>query len=206
MKLSKIKYFNIFFRYKKEDLESIVFTNNQYNENVIFDIAIIFGGVSMIPYRLDAAINLYNSKKVKKILVSGGIGFLSLDRKNREAHKMQEYLLINGVKKEDIIIEDKSRNTYENIIKSSIILKESYNLENIKIILITSDFHLKRCMELMKKNTSVKDPYGIGIKDGKNDLENWHSYSKGRKNIRVEAILLTYYAKKNKIADLEIEM
>lgn len=206
MKLSKIKYFNIFFRYKKEDLESIVFTNNQYNENVIFDIAIIFGGVSMIPYRLDAAINLYNNKKVKKILVSGGIGFLSLDRKNKEAHKMQEYLLINGVKKEDIIIEDKSRNTYENIIKSSIILKESYNLENIKIILITSDFHLKRCMELMKKNTSVKDPYGIGIKDGKNDLENWHSYSKGRKNIRVEAILLTYYAKKNKIADLEIEM
>lgn len=206
MKLSKIKYFDIFFKYKKEDLESIVFTNNQYNENVIFDIAIIFGGVSMIPYRLDAAINLYNNKKVKKILVSGGIGFLSLDRKNREAHKMQEYLLINGVKKEDIIIEDKSRNTYENIIKSSSILKESYNLENIKIILITSDFHLKRCMELMKKNTSVKDPYGIGIKDGKNDLENWHSYSKGRKNIRVEAILLTYYAKKNKIADLEIEM
>lgn len=206
MKLSKIKYFNIFFRYKKEDLESIVFTNNQYNENVIFDIAIIFGGVSMIPYRLDAAINLYNNKKVKKILVSGGIGFLSLDRKNREAHKMQKYLLINGVKKEDIIIEDKSRNTYKNIIKSYIILKESYNLGNTKIILITSDFHLKRCMELMKKNTSVKDPYGIGIKDGKNDLENWHSYSKGRKNIRVEAILLTYYAKKNKIANLEIEM
>ncbi|MDE6292524.1 MAG: YdcF family protein [Bacilli bacterium] len=206
MRLSKIKYFNIFFKYPSKVLETIVFTKNKYNSQDKFDIAIVFGGVSMIPYRLDEAIKLYKKKKVKKILVTGGIGFLSLDRKNREAYTMKNYLVANGVDEWDIIIEDRSRNTYENIINSAAILKEDYSLDKSKIILITSDFHLKRCMELTKKNTPFKNIYGIGIKDNKNDLENWKSNSKGKRYIRIEAFLVCFYAKNDKIEDLEIDM
>lgn len=206
MQLSKIKYFNIFFRYNRKTLENIVFTSNQFNEKEIFDIAIVFGGVSMIPYRLDEAVNLYKNKRVKKILVTGGIGYLSLDRKNREAHTMKKYLIANGVNECDIFIEDNSRNTYENIINSINILKDTYSLDKIKVLLITSDFHLKRCLELTKQNTPIKNISGIGVKDNLNDLENWYHYHQGRKHIRIEAFLLTFYARKNKIKDLEIDM
>ena len=206
MQLSKIKYFNIFFKYNSKTLEKIVFINNRYNPKDNFDIAIVFGGVSMIPYRLDETIKFYKNKKVKKILVTGGIGFLSIDRKNREAHIMKNYLISNGVDESDIIIEDKSRNTYENIINSANILKANYPLDKIKTILITSDFHLKRCMELTKKNTSIKNISGVGIKDNKNDFENWQNLYKSRKYIKTEAFLLSYYAKKKKIEDLEIDM
>ena len=206
MQLSKIKYHNIFFKYNSKTLENIVFTNNHYNSKDKYDVAIVFGGVSMIPHRLDEAIYLYNNKQVKKILVTGGIGFLSIDRKNREAHTMKEYLIENGVNECDIITEDNSRNTYENIVNSANILKELYDLNKIKVILITSDFHLKRCIELTKKNTPIKYISGIGIKDKKNDLENWQNYHKGRKYIKTEAFLLSFYAKKDKIEDLDIDM
>lgn len=206
MKLSQMKYYDIFFKYQEYSIEKIVFTNDKYNSEEVFDIAIIFGGVSMIPYRLDAAINLYQNKKVKKILVSGGIGFLSINRFHKEADKMQKYLISKGISANDIIIEDKSRNTYENIINSAKILENNYSLPRTKIILITSDFHLKRCFELMLANTKAQNISGLGIKDCQNDLENWHKYFNGRKNIRIEAFLLCYYAKKKKIKDLDIEM
>ncbi|MDE6142366.1 MAG: YdcF family protein, partial [Bacilli bacterium] len=177
-----------------------------YNPKDKFDIAIVFGGVSMIPYRLDEAVKFYKNKKVKKILVSGGVGYLSLNRLFKEASLMQKYLLSHGVKEEDIIIEDKSRNTYENVINIAGILKKLPSFPKTKIILITSDFHLKRCMELTIQNTEIKDISGIGIEDHKNDIENWHKYFQGRKNIHVEAFLLCYYAKKKRIKDLDIDM
>ncbi len=206
MKLSNIKYFDLFFRYQRKNLEKIVFVKDKFNVKDTYDVAVVFGGVSMIPYRLDAAIDLDHDHKVEKILASGGIGYLSFDRKNKEAFKMQEYLLSKGVNEQDIIIEYSSRNTYENVINSAIELNKYYSLEECKCILITSDFHLRRCMALINKNTSLTHLSGIGVKDSKNDLENWKYSFKGRKNILIEAFLLCYYAKKGKIDDIDIDL
>lgn len=199
MNLSKIKYMDLFFRYSKKDIEKIVFSEDKYDSKIEYDIAIVFGGVSMIPHRLDQAIKLYKQKKIKKILVSGGIGFLSLNRQNKEALMMCEYLLERGIIKEDIIIEEKSRNTNENIQNSLKIINDMDDINNLNILLITSDFHLKRCTKLIKYLVKSEKIYGVGIKDGKNDLNNWDTSFSSKKNIYVEAILLLYYAKHHKL-------
>ena len=58
----------------------------------------------------------------------------------------------------------------------------------------------------INKNTSLTHLSGIGVKDSKNDLENWKYSFKGRKNILIEAFLLCYYAKKGKIDDIDIDL
>lgn len=46
--------------------------------------------------------------------------------------------------------------------------------------------------------------YGIGAKDGKTDLENWHTTPYGRDLIKKEALLLLWYINHNKVPDFNI--
>ena len=73
--------------------------------------------------RLLQTIALYKSGKVKKILLSGGSG--SVTRPNeRESEIILKVLLQTGIPENDIIIENTSRNTYENAIYTAEILKK----------------------------------------------------------------------------------
>ena len=161
--------------------QSVVFRDN--DELVKSDIGIILGGISMIPYRVNGGIELYKKGIVKKLLVSGGIGFTAKN-KNIEAYEMKEYLINKGIPEEDIIVEDKSRNTKENMI-NSLKLIDSYD----KVIIITSDFHLNRAIKLFKKYSN-KEVYGYGVKDGKYDSDNWFKSKEGIKRIKKEYFFL----------------
>lgn len=199
MKLEEMTYSKIIFKYKRSDFNKLIFISDIFTDNLTYDIGILFGGVSMLPNRADEVIKLYKDKLIKKIIVSGGIGFLSIHRLSKEANKLKAYLIKNGIPKKDIIIEDTSRNTFENIVNSINILKEMYDINKIKILLITSDFHLQRCIRLTRHLINNKNIYGKGIKDGKNDLNNWHKHLSSKKNIYVEAFLLAYYTKHHKL-------
>lgn len=203
MRLSNIGYHKIILG-NNSDVEKIVFDKENQELNEKCDIGIVFGGISMIPNRIEQAINLYKNSQINKILVSGGIGFLNVDRNNPEAIQMQEYLLSKGISKNDILVEDKSRNTHENIKFSFKLLEETYNLNNLKLALITSDFHIRRCIALAQANYIEKKLHGCGVKDGVTDLEHWKLSMYGKKLILTEALLLSYYAKQKLIEDLEI--
>ena len=56
---------------------------------------------------------------------------------------MKRYLIKNGIKENQIIKEDKSTTTLENIKFSKSILKDR-NDENEKVLIVTNDFHLTR--------------------------------------------------------------
>src|SRR5205085_7732741 len=64
----------------------------------------------------------------------------------------------------DIITENQSKNTYENALFSSRILKQDFKGE--KILLITSAFHMKRTMECFKKQGIMGDPYSVDEHSG----------------------------------------
>ncbi|MFZ8477648.1 YdcF family protein, partial [Staphylococcus aureus] len=85
--------------------------------------------------------NLYHEGKIEKILVTGGNGNLFLNEPDESSFLEKEFIR-NGVKKEDIILEKKSRNTYENAIFSKKIL-DSLKLKP-PYILITSASHMPR--------------------------------------------------------------
>jgi len=204
MKLSNIKYHDIIFG-SDTDIEKIVFDNDNQELQEKCDVGIVFGGISMIPHRIERAISLYENGLINKILVSGGIGFLNKDRKTPEAIKLKEYLLDKGIPQRDILVEDKSRNTHENILYFLEMLKNQYDISHTKLALISSDFHIRRCMQLLATYHNIERLFGSGVKDGITDFDNWTSSLYGRRLILTEALLLCYYAKQNIITDLDVE-
>lgn len=117
---------------------------------------------------------------------------------------MKQLALTFGVKEEDILIEMTSNNTFENVENAMKLLP--VDIKHISII--TSEFHLKRCYAILKKNYPNISVTMISSKDGFSDRDNWFlsddSWNSGRSLATYEARLLVKYAKENKIYDLEI--
>lgn len=176
-----------------KDVNNLLFMNNRIDT---CDVGILFGGVSMIPNRADAAIKLYNKRIIKKILVSGNKSYLNPFRHTKEANDLYEYLISNGVIKEDILIEDKSRDTYSNVKYSIKLLSKLYDINNINVMIITSDFHVKRCLTLLSRYIREEHIYYYGVLDNITDRDNWLNNKYGRKIIKREMFLLKHLKKK----------
>ena len=97
--------------------------------------------------RLLNTLELFNSQKIDKILISGAAGSLSSDLK--ESQILKKYLNKVGVPDSCILIEDKSKNTYENAIYCEKILNNFPN--KYSYLIITSDYHMRRSLACFKK-------------------------------------------------------
>ncbi|MDD8049648.1 MAG: ElyC/SanA/YdcF family protein [Thomasclavelia sp.] len=90
--------------------------------------------------RLDKGIEVYNHyHQVPQIIVSGGQGS---DETVTEAKAMHDYLISKGIEEEKIILEDKSKTTYENMQNSKKIIDSLTN--EYYCIFVTSDYHVFR--------------------------------------------------------------
>lgn len=79
------------------------------------DCAIVLGSNKAAKYRLPVAVDAYKAKRINKIMVCGGTIRDFSDGKYSEAYSMYRAALELGVPTGDIIIEDLSQNTVENI-------------------------------------------------------------------------------------------
>ena len=132
----------------------------RYTPIEIYDVGIVLGGIADYDNitqahnfnkhadRIMDAQQLYHQGKIKKILISGGSGWLFNDG-YIEANAMRDYLLLNQIPDEDILIENTSRNTKENAFNSAEILKKEY--PNGKFLLITSANHMRRAQFCFEK-------------------------------------------------------
>lgn len=98
----------------------------------------------LLKKRLDTALNFYykqlqETQKKALFIVSGGKGTLT---KPSEAQVMKKYLMDKGILQDQIIMEDKSINTYQNMKFSKKII-QSIN-KKAKSIFVTNGFHLFR--------------------------------------------------------------
>ena len=92
--------------------------------------------------RINHAINLYRKGRVRKLIFTGGQGNPG---EPTEASAARDYALQSGVPPIDILIEEKSHTTYENIIYA----KELADAHGIHNVLIVSDpLHMKRAMTM----------------------------------------------------------
>lgn len=132
----------------------------------IYDYGIVLGGMSSYDAkykrvnfskeadRLFQVLPLYRQNRIKKILISGGSGFV-FKPDYKESGWLKKYLIEIGISEKDIIIEKESKNTYENAINTAKLLK---NEKEKKILLISSAIHLKRakaCFEKAGLSTTV---------------------------------------------------
>ncbi|NFV59085.1 YdcF family protein, partial [Clostridium botulinum] len=102
--------------------------------------------------RLDSAlqcINEFNNNSY--IVVSGGKGN---DERISEAMAMKKYLLEQGISEDEILMEDKSKNTFENFKYSKKIIEEhsNKNIDDLSVKIVTTDFHGFRSKMLAKRN------------------------------------------------------
>jgi len=92
--------------------------------------------------------NLYHQGIIKKIIISGGTGSLMQDEPP-EAFFLKQEFIANNVHDSDIIIDARSRNTFENAVFSKEII-DSMHLKP-PFVLITSALHMKRSVSVFKK-------------------------------------------------------
>jgi uncharacterized SAM-binding protein YcdF (DUF218 family) len=128
-----------------------IYFYDESSENQTADAGIVLGaavwGERLSPVfeeRVKHAINLYRAKRIRKIIFTGGRG--NADEET-EAAAAQRFAVANGVSAEDILTEDKSTSTYENLVFA----KPIADANQIKTVLLVSDpLHLKRSVEIAK--------------------------------------------------------
>lgn len=105
--------------------------------------------------RVTHTLQLYKLGFIQKVLISGGNGKL-YEVTKQEADEMAEVLILMGVPKEDIVIENTSRNTRESALAVTKMLGSKVKPEDC--ILVTSSFHIRRskaCFEKLGWNVDV---------------------------------------------------
>ncbi|WP_375561826.1 YdcF family protein [Bernardetia sp. OM2101] len=110
--------------------------------------------------RLIQAVRLYNEGKIKKILIVGmseEINIMTGEEKlPKRTYTYRDMLKDMCIKEEDILIESKSKNTYQNAQFSSQFLKDnrqkinSISTNQHQVLVITSAFHLRRSLGCFK--------------------------------------------------------
>lgn len=104
--------------------------------------------------RLDTAYEYLQDNKSAKVIVSGGQGS---GEDISEARAMYDYLAGRGIAKDRLIMEDNSRNTYENLRFS----QSEMGVGEHTVVLVTNSFHVFRAVNIAKK-LGLKEVSGLG--------------------------------------------
>lgn len=98
--------------------------------------------------RLDSAYTMWERQGRRgTIVVSGGQG---ADEAASEASVMSDYLRDRGVPKKSLALEDASRTTRENLELSRSVMDRLAGGQPYRVLLVTSDFHALRCVNLAR--------------------------------------------------------
>ena len=114
------------------------------------------GPSKALQYRLDAAIDYMQENPDTMVIVSGGQGS---DEHISEAQGMHDYMIEKGIPEKKIIMEDKSKNTFQNLIFSAEYLEEQKNSVGV----VSNNFHVFRAVKIAKK-AGYENVYGLAAK------------------------------------------
>lgn len=127
------------------------------------DVAVILGNKvnedgtlsKRLEKRLACGLNLFRQKRIKKIIVSGGLGKEGF----YEGDKMKDYLVKNNIPPEVITVDNLGNNTIATV-ENTLRLKDSLNFKSL--IVVSQYFHVTRTKMLFKqkgfKNLSSVSP------------------------------------------------
>ncbi|MBF0997850.1 MAG: YdcF family protein [Lachnospiraceae bacterium] len=98
--------------------------------------------------RVDKGISLLEKNPDAKLVLSGGMG---PGESITEAECMKRYVLSKGISASRILIEDQSKNTYENLLFSKAKIEEDSSEEKPSLAIVTTSYHVFRALILAKK-------------------------------------------------------
>lgn len=113
------------------------------------DVAVVLGAAAwdvrpspVFRERLNHALDLYQQGRVQKLALTGGTpktGFMT------EADVGKRFFMQKGVPEKDIVLENQSRNTYENLVLIRKVLHE-HGLR--KVVIVSDPYHLARAARI----------------------------------------------------------
>lgn len=116
------------------------------------DVAIVLGaatyGEKVSPVyeeRLNHGIWLYENGYVEKLIVTGGVG---AGNPHSDSYVAKQYMMEQGIRSEDILMEEKSTITQENI-KNAKELMDAYSYSSA--IIVSDPLHMKRAMLMARE-------------------------------------------------------
>lgn len=115
----------------------------------IVDCIIVLGDLNSVQALVSTAVKEYMNGRCSRLLLSSGCAHEFTEGTMSEAEHMYNIALKLGITKDNIIIENDSLNTIENILFSLTKLQRTCGLNNIKkILLITTTYHMRRSLAI----------------------------------------------------------
>jgi uncharacterized SAM-binding protein YcdF (DUF218 family) len=144
----------------------------KYDETGRYEIGVVMGGATVYDSKLNRmqannsidgllqAVELYHKGHIKRILFTGGSASLVYPEMKEGIH-IRDYLLTIGFPAENLITENESKNTRENALFCSEILKKEEWWHNQDFLLITSGFHMRRSLKAFEKLNMKPISYSV---------------------------------------------
>ena len=154
------------------------------------DCIIVLGSIKAAKYRVPVAVESYKVGRSGKIMLCGGKLRDFPDGKYSEAEHMLRAALALGVAEEDVVLEDRSQNTVENILFALVELQRIFWLNKIhRVLLVTTAYHMRRSLSIAQ----YLFPEHIEIipcpaNDNHTRRENWMNTQVGIKRAKGEAM------------------
>ncbi|WP_367617921.1 YdcF family protein [Shouchella clausii] len=165
------------------------------------DCIFVPGSSRAVEYRVPKAVDLYKQGRARKLLFSGGVSWD--ETKTPEAVLMKAKALSLGIAAKDILVEDRSLHTKENVLASLLVLDRAIDLHRIKrLLLVTASYHMPRVYLMMRTYMPSWIEYSLcPVDDYTTTAENWHLSPFGRKRVETEARKLISYVQQGIIKE-----
>ncbi len=184
-----------------------IFLNSKKGDSV----AMVFGSNLEYREKTEEVVKLYKDGYVDKIILSGGIGYYpSLNAKILipEGQRMREVAKELGVPDSDLLVDDKSRNTSENVVNSYKLIKGKFNFEIDNLCLVSTDYHIKRCLKIteyfLKKNGDSTELFTKSCKYPRMNVDTWKESLRNKGVVTKELLLLRKAIYDGNITDFEV--
>lgn len=170
------------------------------------DCIFVAGSSHAVKFRLPKAVELYKAGRAGKILFSGGVKWEQ--NQFTEAIMLKNEALKLGIPEQDILIEDLSLHTKENVLASLLVLDRAFYLHNIKrLLVVTSHFHMRRLHLTLKTYMPSWIQFTLcPVKDQLTNADNWFLTDIGRKRVETETKKLINYVKLGVLVDENIDI
>ena len=170
------------------------------------DCIIVLGSIKAAKYRVPVAVQAYKAGRARKIMLCGGKVREFPDGNYSEAKHMRQAALALGVAEEDIVLENSSQNTVENILFALIELQRTLWLNKVRrVLLVTTAYHMRRSLAIAR----YLFPDHIEIipcpaNDNNTRRDNWMNTQVGTDRAKKEAIKIIGSVINGIIPDFEI--
>lgn len=188
-----------------ELIDKLLFQNiEDTGENA--DCILVLGSLKAAKYRVPVAVEAYKAGRSKKMLLCGGKLRDFPTGKTSEAEHMCQAAIALGVAESDIILENASRNTVENILYALIKLQQTFWLNNVhRVLLVTTTYHMRRSLAIAR----YLFPAHITIlpcpaDDNHTRRDNWMNTPVSMERVKKEALKIVNYINEGVIPDFEI--